>query len=99
MGGGDKSRTGGGETRQPQQGTGVLGKGPHNQNNFNRLPTFCFLCRGNHWVYECPKKASLQAFQAALDVDLDKKSKGEEAEKALNIETPRMGALKFLFAL
>ena len=30
MGGGDKLRIGGVETRQLQQGTGVLGKGPHN---------------------------------------------------------------------
>ena len=50
-------------------------------------------------MYECPKRASLQAIQAALDTDADAKSEGEETEKALNVETPRMGALKFLSAL
>ena len=74
--GGDKPRIEGGETRQPQQGTGVVGKGPHNQNHFNRPPLSCFLCNGNHRVYECPKRASLQAIQAALDVDADAKSDG-----------------------
>ena len=50
-------------------------------------------------MYECPKRASLQAIQAALDVDADAKFEGEEVEKALNVEIPRMGALKFLSAL
>ena len=99
MGGGDKSRIEGVETRQPQQGTGVLGKGPHNQNHFNWPPLSCFLCKWNHRVYECPKRASLQATQVALEADADAKSEGEEAEIVLNVETPRMGALKFLSAL
>ena len=101
-GGGNKSRIEGGETRQPQQGTGVwcLRQGDsQSEPHFNWPPPPCFLWRGNHRVYECPKKASLQAFQAALDADSDPKSKGEEVEKALNIETPQMGALKFLFAV
>ena len=50
-------------------------------------------------MYECPKRASLQATQVALEADADAKSEGEEAEIVLNVETPRMGALKFLSAL
>ena len=50
-------------------------------------------------MYECPKRASLEAIQAALHADTDAKFEGEEAEKVLNVETPRMGALKFLSAL
>ena len=50
-------------------------------------------------MYECPKRVSLQAIQVALDSDADAKSEGEEASKMLNVETPLIGALKFLFAL
>ena len=97
MGGGDKSKIRGVETRQPQCGTGVLGRGSHNQNHFNRPPLSSFLCKGNHRVYECPKRAHYKRFKPQADADA--KFEGEEIKKVLNIETPRMGALKFLSAL
>ena len=69
----------------------VLGRGPYHQNYFNRLPPSCFLCRENHRVYECPKKATLQTFQAALDTDLYGALKFLSALKflALDIEYTR----------
>ena len=80
---------------KPQTSSSSAPQGAHQSNLNQTRPISCFLCKGPHYVAECPHRGSFTAFKAFLQCSNDSEAK-TEVEREDERDTRRMGALKLL---